>query len=369
MEYPPQVGGIASYVYNLAAHLCARGTADDVVVYAPGAKGDKAFDGDKPWKTYRAKQLSKFMWPTWLKMYFQVRKIIREKKIDKLYIHHALPAGYVGRWQKKFYKVSYTLFFHGTDVEMGTRTNWKRKRLAGVVADAERVIVNSRFLQKKLTERIPVKAPVDVLYPPPADGFLTVVSPETLQTLRTKLALTGKKVILSVGRMVEGKGYPHLLHIFPSLLEQVPNAVWLIIGEGPKEPMLLQGIRKSGLQNAVRLLGVIPENLLPRYYQLADLFVLLTHPDEGREESWGMVFMEAAASGLPVVAGRSGGVAEAVADLASGLIVDVAQEQGAIKAIVDLLKNPDYARQMGQQGRERVQKEFTWEKQIAKFFQ
>jgi phosphatidylinositol alpha-1,6-mannosyltransferase len=102
------------------------------------------------------------------------------------------------------------------------------------------------------------------------------------------------------------------------------------------------------------------------YYQLANVFVLLTHPDESAEEGWGTVFLEAAASGLPVVAGRAGGVEEAVEHLVNGLVVDVYQVPSVVASIVELLKNPDYAGKMGSAGKARVKAEFVWSKQLAK---
>ena len=95
--------------------------------------------------------------------------------------------------------------------------------------------------------------------------------------------------------------------------------------------------------------------------------VLLTHPDESSaEEAWGTAFVEAAASGLPVVAGRAGGVEEAVQNMATGLVVDVYQDQSIISAVTELLRNPDYSKQMGQAGRERVIREFNWPEQLKK---
>ena len=125
-------------------------------------------------------------------------------------------------------------------------------------------------------------------------------------------------------------------------------------------------VQKYSLQNIVRYLGEVPYQNLPLYYQSADLFVLLTHKDEQSEEGWGTVFLEAGASGLPVVAGRVGGVEEVVANLQTGLLVDIYQDAGVISAVVELLHNEEYAKKMGAAGRERAQKEFNWDNQIRK---
>lgn len=360
LEYPPQVGGIASYVFNYAQVL-----PSEKVIYAPRMAGDTAFDGNNQLKVFRRSPYW-FLWPQWVRMLFQVGSIIKKEKIEELHIHHALPVGYVGYWFKKIRKIPYTLFLHGTDFQMATKSSFKANRFRTICAGAEGVVVNSEFLKTKLQARFDDIKNITVLNPGVATTFFTPVDPAAKAKRRAELALTGKKVILTVARLAEGKGYPHLMRLLPEILKSIPNIVWIIIGDGAKKKNILDLIQGHSLQNVVRFLGNVPYHELPVYYQLADVFVLLTHPDDTSEEGWGTVFLEAAASGLPVVAGRVGGVEEAVANLQTGLIVDVHQDKAVIGAIVGLLNNPEYAKQMGEAGRARVQSEFTWEKQIKK---
>lgn len=361
LEYPPQIGGIASYVFNFAKNL----RPEDVVVYAPSVKGDKEFDQNNYWKTYR---LQPFWWlrPRWFKMFLQIRKIVKKENIGKIYLHHILPVGQVAFWVKKILKIPYVVFLHGTDVEMGTDKKNKKRKFSFVCREAEKVVVNSEFLKNKLSNKVENLPNVIVVYPCPGDNFLQEINVEEEQNLRSKLALSGKKVILTVARMAEGKGFPHLIRLLPQILQKVPNLVWLIIGDGPKKTMLVSEIQKNNLQNVTRFLGTIPYEELPKYYRLADLFVLLTHKDESSEEGWGTVFLEAAASGLPVVAGRVGGVEEVVDNLRTGLLVDVYQDQSVVSGVADLLREEKYAKELGIAGRERVLNEFQWDKQISK---
>jgi len=361
LEYPPKIGGIASYVYNFTSHL----PHDEVVVYAPKMKEDREYDAKNDWKTYRFNPYFKFLWPKWLRMFWQVRKIVKKEKIEKVYVHHVLPSGYVAYIIKKFLKIPYVVFFHGTDLEVGLKK--KFRKLKSVCNNAEKIVVSGEFLKNKLLTRIPnLQDKTVVLNPCPGDFFLKAQSSAELETMRAKLALKGKKVLISVGRMADGKGFPHMIRLLPKILEKVPNLVWLVIGDGPKKEELIKNIQKNYLQNVARIMGFVPLADLPKYYQMADAFVLLTHKDEDSEEGWGTAFLEAAASGLPVIAGRVGGVEEVVENLVTGILVDIYQDQGVISAITELLKNSDYAKQMGQAGRERVMREFNWEKQIAK---
>ncbi|MFA5127562.1 MAG: glycosyltransferase family 4 protein [Patescibacteria group bacterium] len=363
LEYPPQIGGIASYAYNLAKHL----PAEETFVWSPTMTGDVDFDAKNPWKTFRGKPYYVFFWPRWLRWYRQIKKIVKQEKIERLLIQHALPGGYIGYMINKLLKVPYRVFFHGSDLEIGLKK--KLKKLTLVCAKAEKIIVSSEFLKTKILSRCENIAPVIVVHPAPGDHFLTPIKPEEVASVRRSLALDGKNVIISVGRIAEGKGFPHLMRLLPKIVKRVPNAVLLLIGDGPKRKALLESIQANGLQNCVRYLGFIPNEELPKYYQAADLFALLTHRDEKSEEGWGTVYMEAAACGLPIVAGNVGGVEEAVKHLQTGILVDTYQELEVIGAVCDLLLKDDYARAMGSAGRERVLNEFAWDKQVQKIME
>ncbi len=362
LEYPPQIGGIASYVYNLALHL----PSEQAVVCAPKQKGDTEFDQKNPWKTYRVRPFCALFWPRWVRLLWHVWRIVRKEKIEQLYIHHTLPVGYVAKIIKQLFKINYTLFIHGTDLHVGTRNWWKRRQFRKVCLSAETIIVNSEFLKNKLLAKFEQLSNVIVLNPCPSDIFLTSQPHDKLSHLRSQLAVGGKRVMVAVGRLVDGKGYPHLINALSEIVAQVPNALLLLIGDGPKRDELMRMVQKNNLQNSVRFLGNVPHTELSAYYQISDLFVLLTHPDENTEEGWGTAFLEAAASGLPAVAGRAGGVEEAVENLVTGIVVDVAKPELIIKNIVELLKNIDYTHQLGMAARERVMREFRWDKQVAK---
>lgn len=210
------------------------------------------------------------------------------------------------------------------------------------------------------------KNKASVVYPCPDDVFYAPPAAGQLESLRTKLALEGKRVLLTVGRLVDGKGFPHLIPILESVLKDNPNVVWIIVGSGPKTAEVIGLIQKHTLQNSVRFVGEAAHADLNSYYHLADVFVLLTHPDNGQEEGLGLVFLEAAAAGLPVIAGKSGGVEEGVKHNQTGYIFDVyAQKTEISAAIVALLRDADLAKALGQAGQARMRAEFNWPQQLA----
>ncbi len=363
LEYLPVIGGVQNYVHQFAAAL----DPESVVVLAPKHGQSGSVDEKEKFKTIRKNLLFPiFIWPRWLKMYFQVLRIVKKEKIEMIYLHHALPVGYVAWLIKKVKGVPYVVFSHGTDIEMGTKSKWKRKLLNFVCKESEQMIFNSENLKRRLLRVLPgLESKAAVLYPCPEDIFYTSPGEEKIRQMEAQYALEGKDVMLSVARLTDGKGLTHLVRILPKILESVPHLVWFIVGDGPKKKFLIEEIQKHNLQNVVRFVGEVPHEELNNYYYLADLFVLLTHPDEGREEGLGLVFLEAAAAGLPVVAGKSGGVEEAVVHSQTGILVDIYKgDKIVIDSIVEMLKNKEYAKRLAENARDRVRTNFKWENQL-----
>lgn len=364
LEYPPQVGGIASYVEN----FCLHAQPEDIVVYTLKTPGDKLYDQKHSWTVYRKKPYSAWIWPHWLRMLWQVSRILRQEPVKEILVHHVLPAGYVANYFFRRKKIPYTIFLHGSDLEMVLKNPGKTKKFINICRAAQKIVVNSQFMKEKLLKIVPDLNLVTVIYPCPADIFLQPVDRNELEILRSKLALGGKRVIISVSRMVERKGHALFVSALAKILEKVPNAVWLVIGDGPEKEKVMSFVEKYNLSSVVRFLPDLPTAELPKYYHLADLFLLLTHRDkDGVDEAWGTVFLEAAACGVPTVAGKTGGVEEAVENGVTGLIVDASYLEGTAQIVSDLLMRPEYLKQLGVAGKDRVEREFTWEKQLKKY--
>lgn len=365
LEYPPQIGGIATYVHNVAEALDPEKT----VVLAPPCLGDKDWDKQQKYKVIRHKLLfPKFIWPRWLRMCWFVWWFVKQEKIELIMVHHVLPVGYVAVINKKFRKIPFLLFSHGTDLVAGTASKWKKRMVTMVSRHTEQIIFNSESLKRRYLKVLPqFEAKSLVLYPCPDGDFLTAPPKEEVKKLRTQYALQGKQVILSVSRLADGKGFPHLIRMMPKILQKAPHLVWMIVGEGPKKQDIIKEIQRLNLQNVVRFIGEIPHKELKKFYYLADLFVLLTHPDEGREEGLGLVFLEAAAAGLPIVAGKSGGVEEAVLHTQTGIVVDLFKgDPAVIDAITTMLNNKEYATELGRNAKDRIKTSFLWENQVTR---
>lgn len=187
--------------------------------------------------------------------------------------------------------------------------------------------------------------------------------------LRQRLGTTDRKVLLTVGRLVQRKGLDTTIRALPHLVDRHPDLLYLIAGSGPDRERLEALVRERHLQEHVRFLGRVPYEELPLYYNACDLFVMpsrLTPPDV---EGFGIVFLEANACGRPVIGARTGGIPDAVREGETGLLVPPDTPQALASALDRLLSDTDLAARLGEAGRRRVEEEATWDHIAARLFE
>ena len=189
--------------------------------------------------------------------------------------------------------------------------------------------------------------------------------------LRNELGLSSAKVIVSVGRLVHRKGQDRLIQALPTIRQKIPNAHLLLVGEGPYRKKLEALAHKCGVSDAVTFIGRVQYSDLPRYICVGDIFAMPCRSRfAGLEvEGLGIVYLEASACGLPVIAGNSGGAPDAVLDGISGMVVDGENLAAISKAVVDLLSNPEKAHHMGIAGRKWIIEEWSWDRWAKRFWE
>jgi phosphatidylinositol alpha-1,6-mannosyltransferase len=171
-------------------------------------------------------------------------------------------------------------------------------------------------------------------------------------------------VLLSVGRLQRRKGHDLAIAAVARLGMSIP-VKYLIVGDGEERGRLEALAGSAGVQDRVVFLGEVGANELPSYYAAADIFLMPNRVEDGDLEGFGIVFLEAAATGRPVIGGRSGGVAEAVVDRETGLLIEGTDVDELAAAVRTLASSADTRRAMGLAGRERACREFTWDRAAA----
>ncbi len=340
LEYPPQRGGVASYWAGLVGELQRQGYTVEVI---------------------STKLLGRWLWPRWLRGYFTVRKEGKRTKYDYLFVGQVLPLGTIAYLLRK--RTPYVVFTHGMDVLMAQKSWRKQRLLKKILAQAKLVVANSEFTRGEIEKIENRKWKIEVVYPCPTID--PEVKPEDVELVRRKLGLTGKKVMLTLGRVVERKGHDLALKAMPEILKHVPNAVYVVAGDGPYLAKLAKLTEDLKIQPAVRFVGQIADDERAAYYSMCDLFVMPSRQIGPDVEGFGLAFLEAALFGKPSVGGWSGGQGEAILDGKTGVLVDPTDANALARVCVQLLNDEVLRSELGKNAKARVLHEFTWGKQVG----
>jgi len=362
LEYPPFKGGIANYIKNEVDQFRAAG--EDVWVAAEPL-GEKEQEVEHDENLIRVPFFFKWIFPRWLRIFWYLWKDLKSGSYDYLVIHHVLPIGQVAWLIKKFKKIPYVLHIHGLDVSLAKRSWYKRRWLKKVIENAEFVVGNSKFASRT-ADGFPIKKLV-IAYPGPNAKLRdTKVSEDTLNNMRQQYVLGNRKVLLSVARLVKRKGLQAVAEVLPEIIKEDPEIVWVVVGVGDYADELAKVIGKHDIQYATRFVGEIDDEALAAWFTLCDVFVMPSIQIGADVEGWGIVYLEAALFGKPVIAGNAGGAPEAVQDAVTGYVVDGNKPDEVKDVIMKLMKDENLRKKMGTAGKARVEKEFMWKEQIGK---
>jgi phosphatidylinositol alpha-1,6-mannosyltransferase len=183
--------------------------------------------------------------------------------------------------------------------------------------------------------------------------------------LRAVLAPDDELILLSVGRLQRRKGHDLVIDALTRIDPGVPPLRYVIVGDGDERKALESRVAAAGLQNMVRFVGEVSRDDLPAHYAACDIFLMPNRVDGVDLEGFGIVFLEAAASAKPVIGGRTGGVPEAVEQGVTGLLVRGNDAGELARAITTLALSPELRARMGAAGRDRVVREFSWDRAVA----
>jgi len=266
---------------------------------------------------------------------------------------------------KIIYLKPYIVYVHAMEV-----TNRKWKYLYKVILEHATRIVTGSSYSKSLVRRLFGLEYVDVIHPSvnvDFPGRKPAPSKEDGAVTRKET-----KVILTVGRVdaeERYKGHDTVIEAMPLVLESIPNAEYWVVGEGTDRPRLEAIARKTGVGRAVRFFGQV-QDVTP-FYEECDVFVMVAETvDDGtiiKGEGFGLVYIEAASFGKPIIAGDCGGATDAVVDDYTGFLIPPKEPSILADRLVYLLKNPDVAKAMGQCAKERVLTYFNHERQLNEF--
>ena len=351
-DFPPKVGGIQSYLWELWRRL----PSEDVHVYTTPYENSSAFDDAEAYRIKRSIE------PVLLPHPFlpsRIKKLSQNFEAEMVIWDPALPVGLSAISTG----IPYGVILHGAEVTIPGRLPLTRSLLSRVLRGAAVVICAGSYPAAE-AERAARQTLPTLIIPPGVDidRFKPLTQNEKDEVRRKLDIPTGVPLVVSVSRLVPRKGMDTLIRAAVKLRETIPNVVVAIAGTGRDAKRLENLIETTGAP--VRLLGRVNDDLLPGLYGAGDVFAMLCRSRLGglEQEGFGIVFLEAAAAGVPQVAGNSGGAADAVEDGETGVIVDPPNDPDAVAfALEKLLMNEELRREMSTNSRKRAEQLFSYD--------
>ncbi len=355
-DFGPRAGGIESFVIGLLERI----PVGEVVVYTSFQPDHESYDqkwlSDFQVRVIRDK--SKVLLPT-PRVIRELQALIRQNSITKVWFGAAAPLGVASRWLRKAGATRIVALTHGHEV-------WWSKiwpfswAISEIGKQVDYLTYLGTFTKSALSPHIKDASKLIRVAPGiDTDHF----SPCDSMSLRQRHGLGSRPTIVSVGRLVHRKGQDRLIEALPKVLESIPDAALVLVGEGPHRKHLDALVNKYDLSGNVFFIGRINFAELPNYIGMGDVFAM---PSRSRlfgleVEGLGIVYLEASSCGLPVIGGSSGGAPDAVLDGETGYVVDGNDLTAISTQIVRLLSDAKLRKEMGERGRKWAIENWRWE--------
>ena len=354
-DFPPKVGGIQSYLWE----LWRRVPPESFAVLTTPQRGAAAFDAEQAFRIKRIRPPVLLPTPSTARA---IDALADEIGAGIVVLDPALPLGLIGPRLRHRYAV----VVHGAEVTVPGRLPVSRQLLARVLRGATHVIAAGSYPAAEARRAAGGRVHLDITEIPPGvdvDRFGPIESDERRAAARDAFGLpVDGRMVVSVSRLVPRKGMDVLIDAAARLAPARPDLTVAIAGDGRDRGRLAQRIARRDAP--VKLLGRVADDELPALYGAADAFAMACRSRWGglEQEGFGIVFVEAAACGVPQVAGDSGGAAEAVADGETGFVVGRPEDDKAVAtALARLLDDEPLRRSMGQAARARAERCFSYD--------
>jgi phosphatidylinositol alpha-1,6-mannosyltransferase len=358
-DFGPRAGGIETFVIGLLERM----PWGSVTVYTSQQGDTQSYD--RKWlEEFGVKVIrdrSKVLLPT-PRVYRAVKKEIESKGIEKIFFGAAAPLAIMAGGLRKAGAKEIVALTHGHEVWWAKI--WPFKWAIGYIGrNVDHLTYLGDFTRTQISRALSEKSKSTMVKIAPGIDTVHFAPSSAAPQLRQSLGLAEKKVIVSVGRLVHRKGQDFLIAALPAILQRHPDTHILMVGEGPYRKKLEKLTSDLALQGSITFIGRIQYADLPSYISVGDLFAM---PSRSRlagleVEGLGIVYLEASACGLPVIAGKSGGAPDAVVEGVTGVTVDGRNSAEIARAANAMLDDLDQARAMGARGREWVISNWGWE--------
>ncbi len=339
LEYPPFKGGVANYYGHLVKHWPDKDGLE-VLFHKNGH---------------------------WLLALWRLRKALKKDPKAIVLIGHILPLGTVAYFQYLLKPYNFNIFIHGMDFSFAKKRFRKRYLMFLIFKKAKKIICANSYVAQLIKDWKPELASKIIIVNPGIDESSVNRLENSTLSLQDKYQTKDKVALLSLGRLVKRKGVDMVIRAIASLDEETKSKIcYLVVGAGEADYYL----KDLASQEKVKVIftGEVSDLDKWSFLDLCDIFVMPARDVNGDFEGFGIVYLEANLYEKPVIAGRSGGVGDAVLNHETGLLVDPLSIIDIAAAIKLLVNNPSERVSLGKFGRERALRDFSWINQIKKLY-
>ncbi|MFF8936104.1 glycosyltransferase family 4 protein [Streptomyces paradoxus] len=361
-DFPPRPGGIQAFLHNMALRLDPQ----RLVVYAStwkrtreGVEATRAFDAEQPFTVVRDRTTMLLPTPGATR---RAVGLLREHGCTSVWFGAAAPLGLMAPALRAAGAERLVATTHGHEAGWA-QLPAARQLLRRIGDSTDTITYLGGYTRSRIASALTPEAAARMAQLPPGVDEKTFHPGSGGEEVRARLGLTDRPVVVCVSRLVRRKGQDTLIRAMPRILAAESGTVLLIVGGGPYEKDLRRLAYETGVASAVRFTGAVPWPELPAHYGAGDVFAMPCRTRRGGldVEGLGIVYLEASATGLPVVAGDSGGAPDAVLDGETGWVVRGGSPEEAADRITVLLADAELRRRMGERGREWVEEKWRWD--------
>ena len=370
-DFPPIGGGIARWM----AELAKRYPAGSLVV-STGQSGDSSdVDASFPNRVDRlgiaSRRLRTFqgilLWSR------RVAVLARSTDAEFIWCGNLKPAAYPAKWTMERIGVPYGVLFHGGDLlilqHQIHQSAIKRTAAAALLSSAAVLVANSEWTRDRcltVLSELEIDVPEDRVRVVPLGADPAFFRPGLdTREVRDRYGLEGGRWLVSVARLTRHKGIDTALKALARLRPRFPDLRYAVVGSGEEREALESEARELGVAEQVRFLTDVPDRDLPAIYNCAEIYLGVSRLMEQRVEGFGISLAEASACGIPVIAGRSGGIPAAVRDGETGVLVDADGVDPVVEAVSGLRGDPARRARPGAEGRRAVESHYNWDRVTA----
>ncbi|MFF4523754.1 glycosyltransferase family 4 protein [Streptomyces bluensis] len=361
-DFPPRPGGIQAFLHNMALRL----DPERLVVYAStwkrsreGVEATAAFDAEQPFTVVRDRTTMLLPTPDATR---RAVSLLREHGCTSVWFGAAAPLGLMAPVLRRAGAERLVATTHGHEAGWA-QLPAARRLLRRIGESTDTITYLGEYTRSRIATALTPAAAGRMVQLPPGVDEKTFHPGSGGDEVRARLGLTDRPVVVCVSRLVRRKGQDTLIRALPRILARQPGTVLLIVGGGPYEKDLRRLAHETGVAGSVHFTGAVPWAELPAHYGAGDVFAMPCRTRRGGldVEGLGIVYLEASATGLPVVAGDSGGAPDAVLDGETGWVVRGGSPEEAADRVLSLLDDPELRRRMGERGREWVEEKWRWD--------